>query len=388
MDTRSTSDVFSVSIYDYVTTGECTGFRWNLLNSTEDKLNDFLSPVFTRIMVLFLHPLCAVFGLLGNLSFMFIVWKVPYMRNSINIILLNLSVADFLFLLVGTGIKFVNLLNSPVFGDSFIVGHICHCLIIIPLLNVVSFASLLLVSLISVERYMAVCKPNQYLKMTCRRTLSCLSFVWVFSFALAAFLMPSTMDFVTVCVQWPNSQPYEKFPTKVGFCNAKSDFWYSVNEFLQIFPFFVALLLNVFCFARIFPRFYGRLTFKRPQEQAQQYDHITTTLTDSTNAATKMLLINGIAFFILATPFHVTSAIQFVESVSSNWWCGCREFKDISILLLYVNSAVNPFIYGMTNPNYRRAYYSVFCQNRYNVRRNRRTVTPSDNQSEKISTYV
>lgn len=378
-------ETYSVSFYEYVTSSECTGFGWNFWNSTDENINTRLNPALTRIMVLFLHPLVAVTGILGNLAFMFVVWKVPYMRNSMNIILLNLSVADFLFLLVGTAIKFANVMHSPVLGDSFFF----QCFLIIPLVNVVTFASLLLVSLISVERYIAVCKPHQYLKMTSRRrTLTYVGCVWSCCFALAVFLFPSTMDFVTVCLIWPDTSVYANFPAKVGFCEARSYFWSSVNEFVQIFPFFIALVLNIVCFVKIMSRLYGKMVFLPTPRQAQQEGQVSKRHNNSANAATRMLLVNGIAFFVLATPFHVTSAVQFFELISSEWLCNCREFKDISIILLYVNSAVNPFIYGLTNRTYRRAYYSVFSQSQHSSRRSWSTLTTTDNQGNRRSTIV
>lgn len=366
-------DIYSFSFYDYFTNGECTGFGWNFFNSTKDIIRPILNPAITRTMVLYFHPLVAVLGILSNLSFIFVVWRVQHMRNSMNIILLNLSVADLLFLLLGTTTKFVNVINSPVVGDSFF----CQCFVIIPLVNVATFASLLLVSLISVERYIAVCKPHQYLKFTCRRlTLAYVSCVWISSLALAICLLPSTMDFVSVCIIWPDTSAYSNFPAKVGFCEARSDFWSSVNESVQIFPFFIALVLNVVCFVKIMSRLYGRIVLPFLTGPTKQDSQVNKRQNHSTNAATKMLIINGTAFFVLATPFHVTSAVQFFESFLSKWSCGCRYFKDISVLFLYVNSAVNPFIYGLTNRTYRRAYYSVFS--RESSRRSWSTVTTTD----------
>ncbi|KAJ8037359.1 Neuromedin-U receptor 2 [Holothuria leucospilota] len=368
-------EMYSVSFYDNVTTDDCTGFGWNFVNLTEDKIHSFLHPLINRILTLYLHPLVAIFGILGNLAFMFIVWKVPYMRNSTNIILLNLSVADLLFLLVGTGVKLINITISPVSGDSFFY----QCFLIIPLVNVVTFASLLLVSLISVERYIAVCKPHQYLKMTSRRrTLTYISSVWGFSFALAILLLPSSIDFVTFCVAWPDAPIYEKFPTKVGFCDSRDGFWASVNECVQIFPFFIALILNIFCFVKIMFRLCGRMMLSPTYWQTQQ-NHTIQRQNSSVNAATRMLLINGIAFFALTTPFHLTSAVQFIESVSLTWSCDCQEVKNISVLLLYVNSSVNPFIYGLTNRTYRRAYYSVFGGSPQSSHKSWSTMTTTDN---------
>lgn len=104
------------SYYDYIESDECTGFGLNFMNLTAIKIQPHLDSLLSRFIILFIHPLVAVLGALGNLIFMFSVWKLPSMKNSINLILLNLSFADLLYLLVGTGEKFVRAINLPVRG--------------------------------------------------------------------------------------------------------------------------------------------------------------------------------------------------------------------------------------------------------------------------------
>ncbi|KAJ8028287.1 Neuromedin-U receptor 2 [Holothuria leucospilota] len=306
---------YTPSYYDYIQSYECTGFGLNLINSTDIKIHNHLNSFLSRIILLVIQPLVAVLGALGNLIFIFSVWKLPSTRNSINLILLNLSFADLLYLLVGTAEKFVKAIKSPVREDSLIFGQIFQCFIILPFLNAVSFASLLLVSLVSVERYVAVCKPIQHLKITSRRRTSAyIIFIWVCCFSLAICLLPSSMNFVTFCIKWPDIPTYTHFPIKVGYCQARSDLWASARESTRTFPYFFALLLNVVCTAKIVFRLYKRRDFPSSLG-GMQNNHTVTRHKNSANAATKMLLINGIAYFLLATPFHVVNIIQFMELV-------------------------------------------------------------------------
>ncbi|KAJ8037358.1 Mu-type opioid receptor [Holothuria leucospilota] len=380
---HSVSDVF-------LTNEDCIGRGWNLINSTDDEINKFVTPLITRVRVLYLQPLVALVGILGNLAFMFIVWKVPHMRNSMNIILLNLSVADLLYLVVGTTERFFNVLLSPVLGYTIFFGHILQCLIIFPLVNFVTFTSLLLVSLISVDRYIAICKPLQHIKMAGRRQAHAyVRLVWVFSLLLALILLPSTMELLTICFQWPNTEKYENFPAKVELCNSRNDIWFSVDQCVQILPFFIALILNLFCFVKIIFRLNMRMTSESTNEKSQHDRQVRRIQRDSANAATRMLLINGIAFFVLATPFHVTSAIQVIQRWLIAWSCQCETFKNLSILLLYINSAVNPFIYGVTNRAYRQAYYSVFYNTISKSSDSRISITTSTrSQNESMNTHI
>lgn len=388
MESYSTSDE-SYDAFVYLSfSDECPDGSLDLTNATDDKIPFFLYPSITTV-TLCIQSLIALVGILCNVAFVFIVWKVPYMRNSMNIILLNLSVADAVFLMVGTGVKVVKRINSPVLQDSLYFGHVFECIIINSFMNAVSFTSLLLISLISVERYIAVCRPHQYVKLTdCRRTLVYMGSVWIFSFALAVLLIPSRLDFSVTCIQWPDTPLYANFPAKVGFCDAKSDFWVSLDECLQTFPFFIALTVNVVCFAKITASLYSRMAPSCKLRQSQLHEHKGKVKKSPTHIVTRMLLINGIAFFVLATPFHVTNAVQFIENIIPEWWCNCSEFKAISVLFLYMNSAVNPLIYGITNPTYRRAYRSFFLEMRYSSQRRQSTISSSDSPSGRRTTSI
>ncbi|KAJ8037036.1 Neuromedin-U receptor 2 [Holothuria leucospilota] len=358
------SDEYSVSYYDYFTTGECTGFGWDLSNFTQDD-SDFeliLNSKATLVLTLFIQPIVAVFGILGNIAFMFIVWKEPHMRNNMNLILLNLAVADLLYLLLGVGEKFVNALNSPVLGDKLLFGKVGQCFIITPLLSVLSFTSLLLVSYLSVERCLAICKPMKHLRMNSRkRTFYYIGLIWLSSFVLTVSILPSYSDFFTVCIKWPNDATYSNYPAQAAFCQPQSSsVWIAIGEIVEIFPFFIALVLNVVCFYKIISKLYQRIPPLSVRDRSHEHNFVSAQHRHSAYAATRMLLINGIAFFILATPLHVTNVIQFAENVF-RFTFPLTVFKELSVMLLYVNSAVNPYIYGVTNTSYRKAYQNLLC---------------------------
>ncbi|KAJ8037034.1 Neuropeptides capa receptor [Holothuria leucospilota] len=368
---------YSISYYDYFTTEECTGFGWDLSNHTQDDLQPCtVNSTEFLVLTLIIQPIVAVLGILGNVAFMFIVWKEPHMRNNMNLILLNLAVADLLYLLVGVGEKFVNSVTSPVSGDCTVFGRVGQCFIINPLISVASFTSLFLVSFFSFERYVAICTPMKHLLINGRkRTFYHIGLVWFSSFALTAIILPTYSDFSTVCIKWPNETLYSNYPTQAAFCETQTDIWIPVGEMVEIFAFFIALLLNVVCFVKITSKLYGRKQFSFGGTPVYEDDPVRAQHRNSAHAATRMLLINGIAFFVLATPFHLTSAIEFAEHIFSDWIFPCTFYKDLSVTLLYVNSAVNPYIYGVTNQFYRQAYRNMLCQKLPNRNPNNADVT-------------
>ncbi|XP_071814443.1 somatostatin receptor type 2-like [Apostichopus japonicus] len=351
---------YSISYYDYIETEDCNGFVRNLKNFTHSYIKtNLLNSTFSMLSFVAVLPVIAVIGILGNGAFIFLIWKVPSMRNNMNIILLNLAVADVLYLFVGTSEKFVNTLSSPVADDKYFFGKIAQCWIIYPLLLVTSFTSLLLVSLLSVERYLAICRPLVHIKISGRRrTLCYVTLVWLSSSIITASMSPSYNNFIITCIVWPNDIAYENYPAISGLCYSEDNTWLFVNEIVQTFPFFVALILNVVCIVKIILKLYGRL----PSSVPTMDDAMATHQRKSANAATRMLLVNGIAFFIFATPYHLVNVIQFFEIIFPSWSPDIDVLKYIFLSMLYINSAINPYIYGMTNPFYRKAYSQILCR--------------------------
>ncbi|XP_071812947.1 somatostatin receptor type 2-like [Apostichopus japonicus] len=345
---------YSIYVDDYIQTEDCNGFEWNLENFTHTDIKTYLFySTFSMFILSTVLPVIAVIGILGNGAFIFLIWKVPSMRNNMNIILLNLAVADVIYLFAGSLEKFLNTLSSPVAGDKYFFGKIAQCWIIYPLLLVTSFTSLLLVSLLSVERYLAICRPLVHIKISGRRrTLCYVTLVWLSTFIITASISPSYTYFITVCIVWPKDIAYEHYPPISGFCYSEDNTWLYVHQIVQIVPFFVALIFNLGCIVKIILKLYRRLPSSVPSID----DAMATHQRKSANAATRMLLVNGIAFFIFATPFHLVNAIQFFEIIFPSWSPDIDVLKNIFLSMLYINSAINPYIYGMTNPFYRKAY--------------------------------
>ena len=51
-----------------------------------------------RILVTIVMPCILTFGLAGNVGFLFVLWRVTWMRTTLNFYLTHLAIADILFL--------------------------------------------------------------------------------------------------------------------------------------------------------------------------------------------------------------------------------------------------------------------------------------------------
>ncbi|XP_030852858.1 thyrotropin-releasing hormone receptor-like [Strongylocentrotus purpuratus] len=74
----------------------------------------------------------------------------------------------------------------------------------------------------------------------------------------------------------------------------------------------------------------------------------------------RMLIANGTMFFLCLAPFELTSLWAMVTNdtfleTGRPWTQFCR-------VMMYLNSAVNPIIYNITNPRYRQAFMRAFSK--------------------------
>ncbi|XP_006823552.1 somatostatin receptor type 5-like [Saccoglossus kowalevskii] len=102
--------------------------------------------------------ICTV-GIFGNSAFMFVVLRIPYMRTAINAFLVNLAIADLLHL-VGHWFTWIcALLEVKQCPMKTSMPLICMDLF---MSKVTQYVSLFTVTVLSIDRYMALCKPLMY----------------------------------------------------------------------------------------------------------------------------------------------------------------------------------------------------------------------------------
>ncbi|KAL1378052.1 hypothetical protein pipiens_000569, partial [Culex pipiens pipiens] len=112
-------------------------------------------------------------GVIGNIMVPIVILKTKDMRNSTNIFLTNLSIADLLVLLVCTPTVLVEV-NSP--PEVWVLGEeMCKAVPFVEL--TVAHASVLTILAISFERYYAICEPLKagYVCTKTRALLICLA---------------------------------------------------------------------------------------------------------------------------------------------------------------------------------------------------------------------
>ncbi|XP_077869542.1 allatostatin-A receptor-like, partial [Saccoglossus kowalevskii] len=274
----------------------------------------------------------AVLGLLANFTFVFIWIRIPYMRTVTNYYLLNLCVADVLYLVVQTTMQVVMQYATITFTKNN-VRVACGATIFFTVLPM--YASIFTIALVSIERYIAICLPMKAKRLTrTMRTLRIIAFTWVVS---ATFTVP----IVLVCF---------------GENNLSIMIAASV---LQTAPFFISIFTVSILYYLIIRRMYSR-------------DEIVASHAISKNCDCKskrdkrqviiVLIVTALMFFSCVFPYQLKTILEVnymlnVDLIAST---GYHVLTSVSTMLLFVNSAINPVIYKIFSSKHRRAFAEAF----------------------------
>ncbi|XP_071804829.1 somatostatin receptor type 5-like [Asterias amurensis] len=310
---------------------------------------------FPAALVAAIYPGIALLGLTTNLLFLLTVYRVKSMRTLTNAYLSNLAISDVMFLSTGAAFGFWKYVSTPVTSDFSILGGVHGCFLTQQANAIPVFASTLMVSAVTIERYLAICHPLRHLKFRSkRRTTIIIASTWFVSMCLAAMLFPSTRNYYTLCVMWPDDKYFVNFPGLISYCGGANDNWSTVLAFCGLtIPFIVEIVV---CFA---------LFFLILRKLSVRIGGIGNNASDNNNSkntrdrVAKMLVITGVTIFILLTPRTVVTIYYYIKVFT-----GVQGFSPdtetilfISTnLLVYVNSVVNPIIYAFANERYRAAF--------------------------------
>ncbi len=317
-------------------------------------------------------PLILIFGLLGNSCFIFVTVRVKYMHTVTNRYLINLAVADIIFLLSAIGPKIWCYAKSPLHGDDSPLGSF-GCVWTFFLSDTAYFASLAFTTLVSCDRYLAVCRP--------RDPRSCANFklsstqliitAWVLACVLAASLTPGNTHLEFYCYKWAPVEPYNKWPSTIRYCLPSKEWMVGYSLGLQTVPFFVSLILNFIFYLSIVRGLDGSI--RRLSQKGLQKNRDTRLR----NQIAKMLVLNGVVFFCCLAPFEFVSLFHMVASARNEFLISNVKAKSYIMLfariLSYINASVNPLIYTAMCDRYIQAFKDAFCAPISNACRNNNT---------------
>lgn len=278
------------------------------VDSGPDGSHEFPAYIRTTSMVFCIFILGI--GIIGNVMVPLVILKSRDMRNSTNIFLTNLSIADLMVLLVCTPTVLVEVNSKP---ETWVLGsEMCKAVPFVEL--TVAHASVLTILAISFERYYAICEP---------------------------------LKAVPTAVNVTEPEPY---------CMTRADtFWRQFFFLMTISVFFLLPLVLLLVLYTLIAR---RLVAD-PGTTA-----VTVKATETANARARkqVVLMLGtvvMSFFICLLPFRIFTIIIIFMSTETFSKLGFENYLIVLLVcrtMLYLNSAINPILYNLMSSKFRDGF--------------------------------
>ena len=312
-----------------------------------------------KLLITKIYPVIFAAGILTNMAFLFTVARIPQMRTIHNFYLVNLACADLILILTKGISSFYSYTWSSDIKRAVPYKSPASCALINSLAYLGYYASICLVTLVSVERFLAICYPLKHRMMNNRgHVLKVACAAWFIAIAFVALSAPNFSKHSYFCIVWPAKWQH-RLPLVMNICLYTHEAFINIVSFAQIIPFAVAIILNTLLYFLIIRRLSNRDITKGGEkgDQQKQADKVR-------NAVTRMLVATGIVFFLCLAPFQFYNSYLLVVRFAEG-----KQFFDpdkiavlayVSRILDLVNSSVNPLIYSATNPRYRQAFLAAF----------------------------
>ena len=300
-------------------------------------------------------PVLITIGLLTNAAFIFTVIRVKSMHTITNAYLMNVSFADLMFIIVGAGLYLFNYLSSPVRFDVPYKSWV-GCTVAFGITYIMYSTSLVLITLVCVERYCAICRPLQLRRVSSKnRTVKLILISWFVGILLAACVVPRYGGHLTYCVVWPRDESFDSFPRMIHFCVAAHPDIYLFSEALNIVPFTASMFGSIFMYGHIISTLSNR-----PATSSQNNVRRTTAVR---NQVARLLIINGTLFFVCQAPFRIASVHNLLEHHTGEGLFSATQYSTLLLItrcLLFINTCVNPIVFVITSSFYRYAFFEAF----------------------------
>ncbi|XP_030624456.1 nociceptin receptor isoform X3 [Chanos chanos] len=295
---------------------------------------DSFLPTGVKITIVVVYMIVCVVGLVGNCLVMYVIIRYTKMKTATNIYIFNLALADSLVLAT------LPFQGTDVFLGFWPFGNIlCKAMVSIDYYNM--FTSVFTLTVMSMDRYVAVCHPVKALDMRTPHKAKVVNIcVWVLASAIgvpAMVLGDVEDDHEHSCIECivvlPDPRGY--WDPVFGTC-------------VFLFSFLVPVAIISVCYSLMVKRLRSVRILSGSKEKDRNLRRIT-----------RMVLVVVAAFVVCWTPVQIMALAQ-----SLGFNLGSMQtvvLMHFCIALGYVNSSLNPVLYAFLDENFKRCFRE-FCQ--------------------------
>ncbi|XP_062303608.1 galanin receptor 2b [Osmerus eperlanus] len=285
----------------------------------------------TSVIVSVVFSLIFLLGTIGNslvLAVLLRSGQVGY--NTTNLFILNLSVADFFFIIFCVPFQAtIYSLEGWVFG-SFM------CKVVHFFINLTMYASSFTLAAVSVDRYLAIRYPlrSRELRTPCNAVVA-MVVIWGLSLIFAG--------------------PYLSYYDLIDFANSNVCVpgWKEHNR--------KVLDTCTFVFGYVIPVLIVSLSYTRTIKYLWTAVDPLDGMSESKRAkrkVTKMIIIVTVLFCICWLPYHVVILCYLYGDFPFNQTT--YAFRILSHCMAYANSCLNPIVYALVSKHFRKGFKKVF----------------------------
>ena len=340
--------------------------HFSILNLTDEtKAKASLFSTSEQFVITVIFPCMVIVCLSGNCAFLFAVGRIRRLQTIVNFYLVVLAIADIGYVVNGT-VGYVMLYLTTVVRNDWPTGF--ECWIITSIGRQCYYVSIGVMTIVTLDRYMAICHPFKHrLINTKNRATKLVGITLLVSSILSGVSVFFAYGrIITYCVLWPTtSSSFDVgFPRYVTFCTPTTVRGRMHYEVLLFVPFLVALIANGFMYYKIIQGLSRRPASSSIDGINSDEDgQVPNRNVRVRNQIARMLVVSGLLFFLLQCVRRVASLHVMVAFTTDYFMFTSDQYGIVVLIgraLLYLNSAINPFVYMVTSSHYRKSIASAF----------------------------
>ncbi|XP_067274815.1 trace amine-associated receptor 4-like [Pseudorasbora parva] len=297
-----------------------------------------------KVAMYVLMVLMILTTIFGNLLIIISISHFKHLQSPTHMIVQSLAACD---CLLGSLVMPYSMVRS-VEGCWYLGDFVCKVHFSLDMTFCIS--SLLHLSLISVDRYWAICDPLRYNRRVTNNTVTLsITFTWLFSFLYSFYVVFSGIN--AVGLEMLILQVY-CVGSCVLFFNKRWGIICLILTFVLPGMIMSSLYMKIFHVARKHAKVMSeRVTAGGMKSQSSAHRE--------RKAAKTLAIVMGVFYFCWLPFFTVTAVDPFYNYVTP------PDVYDVVIWFAYFNSTCNPLIYGFFYPSFQNAFkiliYTYIC---------------------------
>ncbi|XP_009644596.1 probable G-protein coupled receptor 34 [Egretta garzetta] len=334
----ASADLLTIPPYKNVFWNNQTSLGINA-SEIQNNANCSMDDNLLSLALIIFYSVIFVIGLVGNITALFAFLCVHQKRNSIQVYLLNVAIADLLLIFC---LPFRILYHAA--KNTWMFGLIL-CKIVGTLFYMNMYISIVLLGLISLDRYVKINKSVKRPKMlTTTRSIHICCMVW--AIALTGFIVVVAPSFFknkdsnsTMCFHYRNKQ------------NAMTE---AILNYIIVIIFWIVFFLLILSYVKIAKNL---LKISKKRANFPNTGKYTQTARNS--------FIVLIIFTICFVPYHLFRFV-YITSQLQNPSCYWKEIihkcNEVMLIFSSFNSCLDPVMYFLMSRSVRKTVFQLICK--------------------------